>query len=121
MSGGEPLLLDEMFAPMLAEQLRAEGFDVVAVAGHPILAAASDGEVFSWASAHGRRLGTENVEDFQPLVQLATERGQPVAHMLYTSSRRFPRTRRNPSPLLEALRRWLQQPAGHASPVDWLS
>jgi hypothetical protein len=33
-SSGEHLLLDEMFAPMLAEQLRAEGFDVVAVAGH---------------------------------------------------------------------------------------
>jgi hypothetical protein len=87
-SDAEPLLLDEMFAPKLADQLRAEGFDVVAVAGHATLAAALDEEVMQWAAAQ---------------------------------SRRFPWTRRNPSPLLDALRRWLKQPAGHAGPVDWPS
>jgi hypothetical protein len=56
-SSAEHLLLDEMFAPMLAEQQRAEGFDVVAVAGHATLAAASDGEVMRWAAAQSRRLG----------------------------------------------------------------
>ena len=121
MSGAEPLLLDEMFAPMLADRLRAAGFDVIAVAGHLTLAAASDEEVMRWAGAQGRRLVTENVKDFQPLVQLASERGEPIARMLYTSSRRFPRTRHNPGPLLDALCRWLSQPAGHAAPVDWLS
>ncbi|MGH4016078.1 MAG: DUF5615 family PIN-like protein [Pseudonocardiaceae bacterium] len=121
MSGADPLLLDEMVAPILADRLRAAGFDVVSVAGHATLAAASDEEVMRWAVAQGRRLVTENVKDFQTLVQLASERGEPVARMLYTSSRRFPRTRRNPSPLLDALRRWLSQPAGHAGPVDWLS
>ncbi|MGH3978987.1 MAG: DUF5615 family PIN-like protein [Pseudonocardiaceae bacterium] len=121
MSGAEPLLLDEMFAPMLADRLRAEGFDVVPVARDVTLAAASDEEVMRCAATQGRRLVTENVKDFQPLVQRASERGEPLARMLCTSSRRFPRTRRNPSPLLDALRRWLDQPAGHASPVDWLS
>ncbi|MGH4008370.1 MAG: DUF5615 family PIN-like protein [Pseudonocardiaceae bacterium] len=116
MSGAEPLLLDEMFAPKLADRLRAEGFDVVAVARHATLAAASDEEVMQWAAVQGCRLVTENVKDFQPLVQLAAERGDPVARMLYTSNRRFPRTRRNPSPLLEALCQWLKQPAGHAEP-----
>jgi len=119
--GAEPLLLDEMFAPMPADRLRAEGFDVVAVAGHATLAAASDEEVLRWASTQGRRLVTENVKDFQPLVHGASERGEPVAHVLFTSSRRFPRSRRNPGPLLDALRRWLSQPAGQATPVDWLS
>ncbi|MGH3888984.1 MAG: DUF5615 family PIN-like protein [Pseudonocardiaceae bacterium] len=57
-------MLDEMFAPMLAQRLRAKGFDVVAVAGHATLAAASDGEVMRWAAAQGRRLVTENVKDF---------------------------------------------------------
>lgn len=121
MSDAEPLLLDEMFAPMLADRLRAEGFDVLSVAGHATLAAASDEDVMRWAAAQDRRLVTENVKDFQPLVQLASERGEPAARMLYTSSRRFPRTRRNPSPLLDALRRWLSEPAGHAGPVDWLT
>lgn len=106
---------------MLAQRLRAAGFEVVSVAGHVTLAAASDEEVMWWATAQDRRLVTENVKDFQPLVQLASERGEPAARMLYTSSRRFPRTRRNPSPLLDALRRWLDQPAGHAGPVTWLS
>lgn len=121
MSGAEPLLLDEMFAPMLGDRLRAEGFDVVAVAGHGTLGAASDEEVMRWAATQGCRLVTENVKDFQPLVQLANERGEPVAFMLFTSSRRFPRTRHNPSPLLDALRRWLSEPADHAGPVAWLS
>lgn len=93
----------------------------MAVAGHSTLLAASDGEVMLWAAAQGRRLVTENVKDFQPLVQLASERGEPVAAILYTSNRRFSRTRRNPTPLLDALRRWLKQPADHVGPVDWLS
>ncbi|HEU0087016.1 MAG TPA: DUF5615 family PIN-like protein [Pseudonocardiaceae bacterium] len=121
MSDAEPLLLDEMFAPMLADCLCGEGFDVAAVAGHATLAAASDEEVMWWAAAQGRRLVTENVKDFQPLVRLASERGEPVARMLFTSSRRFPRTRRNPSPLLDALHRWLTHSAGDGRPVAWLN
>ena len=121
MSGAEPLLLDEMFTPMLADHLCAEGFDVVAVAGHVTLAAASDEEMMRWAAIQGRRLVTENVKDFQPLAQSASERGEPAALVLFTRSRRFPRTRRNPSPLLDALRRWLSQPADHAGPIAWLS
>ena len=121
MSGAERLLLDEMFAPMLADHLRAEGFDVVAVAGHVTLAAASDEEVMRWAVTQDRRLVTENLKDFQPLVQSASERGEPAALVLFTSNRRFPRTRRNPGPLLDALRRWLNQPGEHASPIAWLS
>lgn len=35
MNAAEPLLLDEMFAPALAERLRADGFDVVARRGAP--------------------------------------------------------------------------------------
>ncbi|MGH3942902.1 MAG: DUF5615 family PIN-like protein [Pseudonocardiaceae bacterium] len=121
MRGAERLLLDEMFAPMLADQLRAEGFDVVVVAGHATLAAALDEEVMRWAVAEGRRLVTENVKDFQPLVQGASERGEPSAQVLFTSNRRFPRSRRNPGPLLDALRRWLSQSTEQPAPVDWLS
>ena len=50
----EALLLDEMFSPRLAESLQESGFDVLAVAGHPILAAASAGSVWyirAWAWA----------------------------------------------------------------------
>lgn len=120
------LLLDEMFAPALAQQLRADGFDVVAVAGHEVLAAASDEEVLRWAAAHGRWVVTENVRDFEPLVRLAAQQGEPPPQMLYTSSRRFPRSRRNPAPLLDAFRRWLADPSAHCvsqtrAPWTWLT
>jgi hypothetical protein len=97
----ESLLLDEMFAPALAESLSAAGFDVVAVSGHPVLAAASDQQVAAWATEHGRRVVTENVRDFASLG------GEPPLRVLFTSARRFPRSRRNPGPLLKALSDWL--------------
>jgi Domain of unknown function (DUF5615) len=111
----EALLLDEMFSPRLAESLEESGFDVVAVAGHPILAAASDTQVAAWAAGEGRRVVTENVGDFVPL--LATS--QPPMRLLLTSSRRYPRSRRNPGPLLEALREWLATDV-ERGPMEWL-
>jgi hypothetical protein len=111
----EPLLLDEMFAPALAEQLRAAGFDVVGVAGHPVLSAAPDTQVAQWAIEHDRRVVTENVRDFAPMAG----RGEPPLRVLFTSSRRFLRSRRNPGPLLKALSGWLGDEVGH--PVEsWL-
>lgn len=111
----EALLLDEMFAPSLAEALRRAGFDVGAVAGHPVLASASDQQVAAWAVEQGRRVVTENVRDFAP----PAGRGAPPLRVLFTSSRRFPRSRRNPGPLLKALRGWLDEPG--VRPVEvWL-
>lgn len=111
----ERLLLDEMLSPALAEQLREDGFDVVSVAGHPHLAAAPDVQVATWAAREGRRVLTENVRDFVPL--LATV--EPPVRLLLTSSRRFPRSRQNPSPLLDAIRAWLAADVVRA-PTEWL-
>lgn len=111
----ESLLLDEMFAPAMADSLRHSGFDVVAVAGHPVLAAASDQQVAACAAEEGRRVVTENLRDFAALAG----GGEPPLRVLFTSSRRFPRSRRNPGPLLKALRGWLDEPV--ARPVEaWL-
>lgn len=111
----ERLLLDEMFAPSLAQSLCESGFDVVAVAGHPVLAAASDEHVAAWAREQGRRVVTENVRDFAPLAG----RGEPPLRVLFTSSRRFPRSRRNPGPLLKALTDWFGANVEH--PLEtWL-
>lgn len=111
----EALLLDEMFAPALADTLRADGFDVVAVAGHPVLAASSDVDVATWAARNDRRVVTENVRDFVPLSTTVV----PPVRLLLTSSRRFPRSRRNPGPLLDALRGWLTTDVDRAA-VEWL-
>jgi Domain of unknown function (DUF5615) len=98
------LLLDEMFCPALAAGLRAPGHDVVAVADRPDLRSKSDQEVYAWASAGQRWLLTENVKDFRPIMLQAGPRG---CGLLFTSSRAFPRSRKDPGPLITALRAWL--------------
>lgn len=68
------LLLDEMFAPVIARTLRERGFDVMGVA------------------------------------------------LLFTHSRGFPRTRRNPGPLIDALTAWLEASGDVDRPSeDWLA
>ena len=57
------LLLDEMFSPAVAAELRARGHDGIAVADLPDLRSKCDEEVFAWASAENRWLLTENVKD----------------------------------------------------------
>jgi hypothetical protein len=79
------------------------------------MAASSDPHVATWAAREDRRVVTENVRDFVPL--LATT--EPPLRVLLTSSRRYPRSRQNPGPLLEALRTWLSADAGRG-PMEWL-
>lgn len=124
---GPPLLLDEMHAPGIADALTRRGHDVLAVAADPELRALSDEELLRRAapgadsSISGRRIVTENVKDFRPLLRRAEEQGTPTAGVLFTSSRRFPRARRNPAPILDALDAWLTRPDAAGRPLeDWL-
>jgi hypothetical protein len=115
------LLLDEMHATAVAEALRGRGHDVIAVAERPDLRAMADAELFVWAAQESRRLVTENVKDFRRLSLRAEESALRRAALLYTSSRRFPRSRRNPGPLVAALDAWLCSPDADSRPVeDWL-
>ena len=112
------LLLDEMFSPRLAEELQRRAHDVLALVADPELRALSDPEVYAWATDQGRRIVTENVKDFRPLVLSG-----PGAGVLFTSSRSFPRSRRNLGPLINALDRWLIAAAAAAAtpgPELWL-
>jgi Domain of unknown function (DUF5615) len=101
------LLLDEMFSPAIAAELRALGHDVIAVADRPDLRSKSDEEVFAWANAEKRWLLTENVKDFRPIMLRALPAGPSGGALLFTSSRAFPRSRKNPGPLIRALHAWL--------------
>lgn len=87
------LLLDEMYAPAIAQELRGRGHDVVSVhdAASPALAGASDPEVLSAAQAGGRALVTENVRDFRPLEADLIARDGHHPGLVYTSNRQFPR------------------------------
>jgi predicted nuclease of predicted toxin-antitoxin system len=115
------LLLDEMFSPAIAAELRERGHDVIAVADRPDLRAKSDEEIFAWASTERRWLLTENVKDFRPIMLRALPGGPPGCGLLFTSSRAFPRSRKNPGPLINALHAWLT--AGSPAPPvteSWL-
>lgn len=116
-----PLLLDEMHSPAVAQALRTRGHDVIAVAEAAELRAMSDDEVFVWAAERSLTIVTENVKDFRRLMLRAEEAGPPRARLLFTSSRRFPRSRRNPGPLVAALAAWLSRPDSPSRPAeDWL-
>ena len=117
----QSLLLDEMHAPALARALRELGHDVIAVADRSDLRALSDAELFARAVTDGRCIVTENVKDFRRLLLRADESGQPSPSLLFTSSRAFPRSRRNPGPLIRALDAWLRGADPDAPPAeDWL-
>jgi predicted nuclease of predicted toxin-antitoxin system len=101
------LLLDEMFSPAIAAELRALGHDVIAVVDRPDLRSKSDQDIFAWANTEKRWLLTENVKDFRPIMLQALPAGTPDCGLLFTSSRAFPRSRKSPGSLIRALDAWL--------------
>lgn len=101
------LLLDEMFAPAIGAELRELGHDVIAVAERPDLRSKSDEEIFLWAGMERRWVLTENVKDFRPILLRALQAGTPTCGLLFTSSRAFPRSRKNPGLLIQAINGWL--------------
>ena len=100
------LLLDEMYPRRLAEQLRAEGHDVVAVVELPDPLGREDAEVVRWAREHSRVVVTENVVDYAPMGVDA------LAGLLLVNVRRWPRTPSGLPRLLTALRSWLDARTG---------
>jgi hypothetical protein len=100
--------------------LRERGHDVLCVADDVSLRGLSNDDLFAWARRENRRIVTENVKDFRPLL-LRAEESAPGGSVLFTSSRTFPRSRRNPRPLIEALDAWLEADAvAHRPTQDWL-
>jgi Domain of unknown function (DUF5615) len=87
------LLLDEMYAPTIAEQLRARGRDVASVHDpeYRTLEGEPEEEVWAAALAADRVLVTENVQDCRRIHADALARAQPVLHLIFTTDRQFPR------------------------------
>jgi len=86
------LLLDEMYAPTIASQLRLRGHDVVSFheLGDLLVTGASDADVLVAAQREERTLVTENVRDYRPLESALLADGSPHAGVVYTSNRQFP-------------------------------
>ena len=98
------LLLDEHYSPRVAENLRAQGHDVTAVAELSALTGLADRTLITVARDSGRALVTENVRDFIPIVTELARIGTSHAGIILTNSHRFPRSRDGMGRLAEALR-----------------
>lgn len=85
------LLLDEMWSPVVAIQLRARGHDVVAVVERPELRGEPDAAIFAIAQAEGRAIVTEDVADYALLATHELQLGHSHVGLLFTSDRHFPR------------------------------
>jgi hypothetical protein len=86
------ILLDEMWPPVIAAELRRRGHNVLAVAERPDLRGQPDDVIFELAQAEGWTVLTENVADYLPLATAYRERGQAHAGLIFTSHRRYPRS-----------------------------
>jgi hypothetical protein len=115
------LLLDEMYPRRVAEQLRKNGYDVVAVVEIPELVGSSDPDVARRGLQDGRVVVTENVADYARL--------EPGEHagLLLVNARRWPRTAGGLPRLVDALGAWLAErttPAAEgrevSGVVEWL-
>jgi Domain of unknown function (DUF5615) len=114
------LLLDEHYAAEIADRLCIDGHDVLATAADAGLRALPDAELFRWAAEHGRRIVTENIKDFRPLLMRAYTTGETIAPLLLVSPRRFPRGGGDRAEaIVKALTAWLHQ-ATHRPDEDWL-
>lgn len=94
------LLLDEMHTPAVAVQLRAHGRDAVAVKERAEMIGLTDRELLGAATAEGRVLVTENVQDFAAIHKVMTAAGEQHSGLVFTHPRRFPRHGRNHVPVL---------------------
>jgi hypothetical protein len=116
------LLLDEHYSEEIAAQLRAAGYDVIAVVADPDLRAQPDDEIFRRAAAARRRVVTENIKDFRPLLLQAYADGEETAGLLLVPPGRFPRgSGKRPAAIRVALLSWLAAADVADRPdEDWL-
>ena len=84
------LLLDEMHSPRVADALRSQGWDAIAVAAESTLRGRPDTELFEFAIETGRVIVTEDSGGFIRLANLGSVEGKPHYGLIITSRSRFP-------------------------------
>jgi Domain of unknown function (DUF5615) len=99
----QPLLLDEMFSEDIAQQLRAQGHDVISIVADAALIGLPDDQVLAYATSEGRALVTANIKDFVPLDGRYRAAGQPHPGLILVSTKTFPQNRGFPSAITASL------------------
>lgn len=121
------LLLDEMIGPRVAQTLRQEGLDVVAVVERTDLRSLGDEAVLEFAHEDDRVLVTRNISDFARLDRQWRAEGRPHRGLVMVTGNAFPQNRNLVGSLAAALARaahqrelpspgdvrYLRPPAGH--------
>ncbi len=117
------LLIDEMHSARVAEALRAEGWDAVAVVAEDSLRGLPDESLLALAAESGQVMVTEDSGDFLRLAQLSRSEGNAHCGIIITSAARFHRGSISyPNSLVEALRSFLAAPPYDGdSWIWWLS
>jgi Domain of unknown function (DUF5615) len=118
------LLLDEMFSPLVAAELRARGHDAVAIKERDEWQSLSDPEVIAVARTEQRAVVTANLRDFRSLhAELVAPGGDGHAGMVFVpTSVRL--TRAATGNIIEALEVPLARYPGDADLANgetWLS
>lgn len=115
--------LDQLYSPQIAEDLRAEGFDVISVAERPELEGMSDPELLAAMTIERRALLTENVRDFAPLIDQIGAAGDSHFGMVYSSHSRMPRSNATIGVFVRALSALMRRYPGDEDlrdRVEWL-
>jgi len=85
------LLIDEMYPPAIAEQLRDRGGDVEAVTERPELRALADTDIFAIAQQEQRAVVTENIDDFSVITDSYDQRGHAHFGLVLVPPGSYPR------------------------------
>ncbi len=85
------LLLDEMWPPEIAAQLRRRGYDVEAVQERAELLGKADAFIFALAQEEGHAIVSENAADFRQLAAEILQQGRTHCGLIFTTNRQFPR------------------------------
>jgi predicted nuclease of predicted toxin-antitoxin system len=112
------LLLDEQISGKVAERLRKQGIDAVAVAEETALRGLGDPDVFEIAQAQKRAVVTYDRDDFEAIVRECGELGRQHHGLVIVHPVRFPS--RDLALLTKALKRLVDEKALGKSFVVWL-
>jgi hypothetical protein len=117
------LLLDEMFSPQIARELRSRGHDVEAISGRAEWGALSDPDVLEVARRERRAIVTNNLRDFRPLHHEAIAAGGEGHYGMVFVPGAYRRTKADVGRIVSALERKLEDHPGIddlASGETWL-
>lgn len=114
------LLLDEHLDSRVAVELRRRGHDVVAVTELLDVAGREDRDLLAWARDAGRVLVTYDVRGFAPLVAEHQVREEPLAGVIFLSSKRYPQGRQGHGPLVRDLASVLEANDDLTGRARWL-